>query len=67
MGSLSVAHGNLNSFKIPCGGTHLDNLYSAADVMIKRKGKSKGLESIYCDLVNLNISSFSSKFDSNIL
>lgn len=58
---------NLGSERIPCGGTHMDFLYPAADVKLKRKGKSRGLERIYYDILNINISPYRDKFIEGIL
>lgn len=38
-----------------------------AAVEIKRKGKSKGLERIYYELQNLNVSPFQAKFKEEVL
>lgn len=58
---------NLNSIAIPCGGTHLDILFPAAEVSIKRKGKSKGLERIYYELSDLKRESYSEKFLNEVI
>lgn len=56
-----------DSHSIPCGGTHMDILYQAATVEVKRKGKSRGLERIYYELQNLNVSPFQAKFKEEVL
>ena len=58
---------NLGAIAIPCGGTHLDCLYPAGEITIKRKGKSRGLERIYYELSNLNIDPYRSRFHNELI
>lgn len=58
---------NLGAIAIPCGGTHLDFLFPAANILVKRKGKSRGLERIYYELSNLNLEPYSSKFHNELI
>ncbi|BBH54243.1 alanyl-tRNA editing protein [Fluviispira sanaruensis] len=57
----------MNGISIPCGGTHLEALYDVGDIHIKRKGKSKGIERIYFEIKNVNLTPLLARFQDKLV